>query len=92
MRACLFTRELPKLEWTESQETWQLKPKYKAPSVVIDCYFQTKVSVHHTRKYQVQVHWYDKRAMRPLEDKYGCSFCNTEMLSNWQYTAAVEGL
>lgn len=92
VHARLFTLKLPKLEWTESQEPWQLEPKYKTPSMVIDCYFQTEVSVHHIQKYQVQVLWYDKRAIRPLEDRYGCSFCNIGMLSNWQYTAEVERL
>lgn len=55
VHARLFTLKFPKLEWTESQETWQLKPKYKATSIVIDYYFQTEVSVHHILKYQVQV-------------------------------------
>lgn len=55
VHARLFTLKFPKLEWTESQETWQLKPKYKATGMVIDYYFQTKVSVHHILKYQVQV-------------------------------------
>lgn len=62
----LIHPELPKLEWTESWETWQFKPKYNIPSMAID-YYNHKVLVHCIlkyhyldQKYQVQVVQYKR--------------------------------